>query len=260
MRDGPADRAGIDEGNRLAEIDGVSLRVDPSDIGRSGASDGAIRRMTRTLRGLRDGEQASIRVFSGGRFRNVTVQVGSSNAPNGLTAGSITVSPPTTPPTAIAVGSDQPNRPATVAGALQSLTDLQTQLRRLSDDGNGPLGNSSSVGARYLPQSNRIRSAQEIRRRTTISDRSASSAKHRPSGAHAESVSDDLARLFGGSSADYSCSGEVQPDFDPQRDVRSALTAPVTPTTSCRARLHTDQRESTAPPPSSNESHQPGRE
>ena len=50
VRDGPADRAGIDEGNRLADIDGVNLRLDPSDIGRSGASDAVMRRLVhRTL-------------------------------------------------------------------------------------------------------------------------------------------------------------------------------------------------------------------
>src|SRR4029079_15417179 len=43
LRGAPADRAGIDEGNRLAEIDGVSLRLDPVDIGRQGAIDAVMR-------------------------------------------------------------------------------------------------------------------------------------------------------------------------------------------------------------------------
>src|SRR5690349_8371634 len=69
MRDGPADRAGIDEGNRLAEIDGVSLRTDASDVGRSGPGDAAVRRLTRTLGGLRDADQATLRVYGAGRYR-----------------------------------------------------------------------------------------------------------------------------------------------------------------------------------------------
>src|SRR5256885_3010804 len=75
LRDGPADRAGVDEGNRLAEIDGVSLRLDPVDVGRTSATDAIMRRLARTLRGLQGGEQATLRVFGGGKFRNVTVQL-----------------------------------------------------------------------------------------------------------------------------------------------------------------------------------------
>src|SRR5437763_3727868 len=131
LRDGPGDRAGIDEGNRLAEIDGVSLRFDPADIGRSTATDAVMRRMSRTLRGLREGEQATLRVFSGGRFRNVTVQLGA--APN----GAISVSPATRAVSAtpsVAVAGEPASRPTTVAAAMQSLADLQAQLRRLADD------------------------------------------------------------------------------------------------------------------------------
>jgi hypothetical protein len=169
MRDGPADRAGIDEGNRLADIDGVSLRLDPSDIGRTGASDAVMRRLNRTLHGLRDGEQATIRVFSGGRFKAVTVLVGSAT-PN----GSITAATPTpmtmTPsaPTAVAVAMDASTKPTTVANAIQALSDLQAQLRRMSDDeGMSPLGDSLAQSARDLAMiQRRLRTAQEMRRRS----------------------------------------------------------------------------------------------
>src|SRR5206468_7877965 len=59
LRDGPGDRAGVDEGNRLAEIDGVSLRLDPVDVGRTSATDAIMRRLARTLHGLQGGEQAT---------------------------------------------------------------------------------------------------------------------------------------------------------------------------------------------------------
>ena len=69
----------------------MSLRLDPADIGRTGAIDAVMRRLTRTLRGLRDGEQATIRVFSGGTLpERSTVLVGSAT-PNGC----ITAATPT---------------------------------------------------------------------------------------------------------------------------------------------------------------------
>src|ERR1051326_2355781 len=79
MRDGPSDRQGIDEGNRLAEIDGVSLRLDPADVGRQSAIDAIMRRLNRTLHGMQAGEQATLRVFGAGKFRNVLVQLRGAN-------------------------------------------------------------------------------------------------------------------------------------------------------------------------------------
>ena len=201
MRDGPADRAGIDEGNRLADIDGVSLRVDPSDIGRTGASDAVMRRLTRTLRGLRDGEQATIRVFSGGRFKAVNLQVGSATPNGGITAA--TPAPMTTAaPVAVAVATDAATRPATVANALQTLSDLQAQLRRMSDDeGMTPLGDSLAQSARDLATiQRRIRAAQEARRRPDdLSDRSSTRRGTNSDipGLSLSPVSDDLADYFG---------------------------------------------------------------
>src|SRR3954463_9479241 len=110
LRDGPADRAGIDEGNRLAEIDGVSLRLDPVDVGRSTATDAVMRRLIRTLRGLQGGEQATLRVFGTGKFRNVSVQLGTPAAgtPNATVAFSPapTALPVPTPSVAVAVAGE----------------------------------------------------------------------------------------------------------------------------------------------------------
>src|SRR5947209_11484300 len=111
LRDGPADHAGIDEGNRLAEIDGVSIRLDPVDVGRSTAIDAVMRRLTRTLRGLQGGEQATLRIFGAGKFRNVSVQLGNAvaGAPNATVA--ISPAPPTPAPSvAIAVSGEPAGR------------------------------------------------------------------------------------------------------------------------------------------------------
>lgn len=218
MRDGPADRQGIDEGNRLAEIDGVSLRTDPADVGRQSATDAIMRRLSRTLHGLQSGEQATLRVFGAGKYRNVSVQLGggstmmtmagpNANTPNG---GSITIVPSTPAPMAApsagvgAVAGDPAVRAATLAGAMQNLTDLQTQLRRLADDeGSSALADSLLQSARELSAiQRRLRAAQMDQQRRRFDDSSdrysrRSSNSNDVPGLSISPVSDDLADYFG---------------------------------------------------------------
>lgn len=71
--DGPAERAGILEGHRIAEINGVSVRVARED-----AEDPVVRsamssRFTRELRKVRPGDAVQLRVWSDGRYRDVRV-------------------------------------------------------------------------------------------------------------------------------------------------------------------------------------------
>jgi len=250
MRDGPADRAGIDEGNRLADIDGVSLRLDASDIGRTGASDAVMRRLNRTLRGLRDGEQATIRVFSGGRFKAVTVQVGSAT-PN----GSITAATPTpmtmTPsaPTAVAVSMDASTRPTTtVANAIQALSDLQAQLRRMSDDeGMSPLGDSLAQSARDLAMiQRRLRSAQEMRRRSDdFGDRSSTKRGNTTDvpGLTLSPVSDDLADYFGDGSERGLLVLQADASWSPIRNGDVLLSIDGAPVTADRLRAAVEARQ-----------------
>lgn len=70
---GPAEKAGIIEGDRIAAINGVSLRV-----GREDAEDDAVGaaradRLTRELGKLKAGDAAELTVVSGGRSRTVRV-------------------------------------------------------------------------------------------------------------------------------------------------------------------------------------------
>ena len=249
MRDGPADRAGIDEGNRIADIDGVTLRLDASDIGRSGASDAVMRRLNRTLRGLRDGEQATVRVFSGGRFKTVTVQVGSATPNGGITAA--TPAPiSSAAPTAVAVAADASTRPATVANALQALADLQAQLRRMSDDeGMSPLGDSLAQSARDLAMiQRRLRVAQDMRRRTEdFGDRSSSTRRGSNSevpGLTLSPVSDDLADYFGDGSERGLLVLQADPSWSPVRNGDVLLTIDGSPVTPDRLRAAMEGRQS----------------
>lgn len=71
----PADRAGIQQRDRIAEVNGMSVRVSREDVGRREAQEIVHRRLTRELSALRPGDAVSMRVFSRGRFRVVTLRV-----------------------------------------------------------------------------------------------------------------------------------------------------------------------------------------
>jgi S1-C subfamily serine protease len=71
----PADRAGIRERDRIAEVNGMSLRVSREDVGRTEARELVHRRLTRELGALRSGDAVTMRVFAGGRSRIVTIRV-----------------------------------------------------------------------------------------------------------------------------------------------------------------------------------------
>ena len=73
---GPAEKAGIVEGDRLVSINGVDLRVNAADAGDDFASQLPIRRLTREVGKLNPGHVATMRVWSGGRIRDVQVTVG----------------------------------------------------------------------------------------------------------------------------------------------------------------------------------------
>jgi PDZ domain len=73
---GPAETAGIVEGDRLAAINGVDLRTPAADIEDSYSNGLASHRLTREVRKLSPGSRVTLRVYSGGRFRDVQVTAG----------------------------------------------------------------------------------------------------------------------------------------------------------------------------------------
>lgn len=73
---GPAENAGIVEGDRIVSINGVDLRVNSADAGDGYASELPTRRLTREVGKLSPGNVATLRVWSGGRVRDVAVTVG----------------------------------------------------------------------------------------------------------------------------------------------------------------------------------------
>lgn len=73
---GPAENAGIVEGDRLVSINGVDLRVAKDDIEDGYANGIPSRRLQREVAKLTPGARANVRVYSGGRVRDVQVTVG----------------------------------------------------------------------------------------------------------------------------------------------------------------------------------------
>jgi hypothetical protein len=73
---GPAETAGIVEGDRIAAINGVDLRTPAADIDDSYSNGLASHRLTREVEKLTPGSRVTLRVYSGGRFRDVQVVAG----------------------------------------------------------------------------------------------------------------------------------------------------------------------------------------
>ncbi|HEX9608230.1 MAG TPA: PDZ domain-containing protein, partial [Gemmatimonadaceae bacterium] len=73
---GPADNAGIIEGDRIASINGVDLRTSAGDTEDSYTKGLAAHRLSREVQKLSPGSRVNLRVYSGGRFRDVQVTAG----------------------------------------------------------------------------------------------------------------------------------------------------------------------------------------
>lgn len=73
---GPAEAAGIIEGDRIAAINGVDLRTAAADVEDSYTNGLSSHRLTREVQKLSPGTRVTLRVYSAGRFRDVVVTTG----------------------------------------------------------------------------------------------------------------------------------------------------------------------------------------
>ena len=69
----PAEKAGLEEGNRIAAINSTSLRLSAADAGEPDMNGVMSRRLTREMRKLKAGDVVTLRVWQDGGFRDVKV-------------------------------------------------------------------------------------------------------------------------------------------------------------------------------------------
>lgn len=72
--DGPADKAGIKEGDRIQSVNGVNLRLAREDAGEDDMEGIATRRLIRTLGKAKIGDEVDLRVWSDGATKTVKVK------------------------------------------------------------------------------------------------------------------------------------------------------------------------------------------
>lgn len=74
--DGPAEKAGIVEGARIASINGVDVRLTPEDADDPELASLRSRRFTRELEKAKPGDDVSLRVWQNGAYRTLSVKAG----------------------------------------------------------------------------------------------------------------------------------------------------------------------------------------
>ncbi|MHB1310762.1 MAG: PDZ domain-containing protein [Gemmatimonadaceae bacterium] len=73
VADGPSEKAGIVEGDRIAAINGVSLKMSKDDIEDGWAGNSRMNRLSREMAKAKPGDAVELTVISGGRARTVKV-------------------------------------------------------------------------------------------------------------------------------------------------------------------------------------------
>jgi S1-C subfamily serine protease len=148
----PADRAGIQQRDRIAEVNGMSVRVSREDIGSREAQEIVHRRLTRELGALRPGDAVTMRVFSAGRFRVVTLRIEETEAE----------APETRPR----------SEPSTVVDIITALREVQAQLHeRVRSERAGAVRDTLAQIELEIAELQRRLQLTEVQRRRRIEPR-----------------------------------------------------------------------------------------
>lgn len=108
--DGPAEKAGIVEGDRIAAINGVSLKMSKDDLEDGWVANSRLNRLSREVTKAKPGEVLELTVVSGGRARAVKVTTAKASSLKGYDEGGFTYF--RSPGTALAPMPPMPAMPA----------------------------------------------------------------------------------------------------------------------------------------------------
>ena len=175
----PAARAGLREGERIAEVNGLSLRVSPEDVGRRESEAVVQRRFTRTLRDAQPGDAITLRVFAASRGRTVTIQTSRQSARR---------------------ESREDADASTLGGVLESLRETQARLDRLAaSEGSSAFADTLVAVERELAEmQHRLREAETLeRRRPARREERGAGARETLPGLRVTMITEELASYFG---------------------------------------------------------------
>ena len=125
----PAEHAGIDQGNRIADINGIALSVDAADVRQPDAEAVVQRRLSRAVRGLAPGSDVSMRVFAAGRYKTVHLTLPGTPA---FESAKVTLVTRDTQPAAV-----------TLSSVVDGIGQLRNQLRQLARSENAGISPDS---------------------------------------------------------------------------------------------------------------------
>ena len=92
---GPADKAGIIEGERIAAVNGIDVRVPREDVEDVQAASARVDRFVREVQKTEPGKTVALRVWGNGRYREVSVTVQrAEDLPDGATMGGVMLEAP----------------------------------------------------------------------------------------------------------------------------------------------------------------------
>ena len=233
--DGPAERAGVEAGNRVAAINSIDLRVDPESIGERDAGGASIRRAARALSTLDPGDEVALRVFSGGRFRTVTARIavaaprgvgGQTAVVGGRGAGvgvassdddgaRVTVAAPVPVAASTAASSGSPAAP-TLATTVDAVAAAQAQIRQLEqrEDAGSTLDSLTALEQELGAIRRRLRSIQLSGDRPSAR---ASASQKTLDGISLSTVADELVPVLGEGSESGLLVLEADESWDPIR-------------------------------------------
>jgi C-terminal processing protease CtpA/Prc len=116
--DGPADKAGIEEGDRIASANSVDLRLTPADANDTEMRGLMSRRLARAVQKVKAGDAVELRVYHDGQYKTVKVTT--------VKASDLTMDDD------VMFGGDMENLPQIRAGRM--LEDMHLDVPRLDSD------------------------------------------------------------------------------------------------------------------------------